>query len=79
MKVLITGASGLIGRHTRVQLQASGYEIGTFQRSALAGVETAIGDIRTDRQALCEAAEAAARQPVRVREVGCGAVVPHGK
>lgn len=63
MKVLITGASGLIGRHTVTQLQKSGYGIRTFQRTAVDGVENTIGDIRTDRQSLCEAAR------------GCGAIV----
>lgn len=63
MKVLVTGASGLIGRHTLAQLHASGYAVRTFQRTAVDTVENAIGDVRTDRQRLCEAAS------------GCGAIV----
>ena len=63
MKVLVTGATGLIGRHTVAQLAGSGYVVRTFQRTAVGGVESAIGDVRTDRQSLCEAAR------------GCGAIV----
>ena len=67
MRVLITGASGLIGRHTLVQLRESGYSIRAFQRGPVSGlvdgVDTVTGDIRTDRQLLCEAAR------------GCGAIV----
>ena len=63
MKVLVTGASGLIGRHTLDQLARSGYELRTFQRTLIKRVESITGDIRTDRQGLCAAAQ------------GCGAIV----
>ena len=65
MKVLVTGASGLIGRHTVEALLGDGHEARTFQRNPLtrAGVETIRGDVRTDVPALCAAAR------------GCRAVV----
>ena len=56
MKVLVTGATGLIGRHTVDALQQKGHTVRTFQRAALDGLETVQGDIRTDRDALCRAA-----------------------
>jgi UDP-glucose 4-epimerase len=64
MKVLVTGASGLIGRHTVDLLLREGHWVRTFQRRQLAGtaaarggsVEAVSGDIRTDRDALCAAA-----------------------
>jgi len=65
MTVLITGASGLIGRHTVALLQQRGERVRTFQRSpgAAPGVEHLQGDVRIDREALCAAAR------------GCRAVV----
>jgi UDP-glucose 4-epimerase len=63
MKVLVTGASGLIGRHTADLLQQHGHAVRTFQRHAVEGTESIVGDIRTDREALCAAAR------------GCAAVV----
>ena len=56
MKVLVTGASGLIGRHTVELLRGGGYSVRTFQRTLYDGVETVRGDVRTDRAALCAAA-----------------------
>lgn len=65
MTVLITGASGLIGRHTVALLQQRGERVRTFQRSlvstapggldAMPGAEHIQGDVRTDREALCAA------------------------
>ena len=65
MKVLVTGASGLIGRHTVEVLLGDGHDVRTFQRHPLtrAGLEAIRGDVRTDLQALCAAAR------------GCQAVV----
>jgi UDP-glucose 4-epimerase len=58
MRVLVTGASGLIGRHTLAHLQQRGDQVRTFQRGAPLDpdVEHVQGDIRTDTQLLCEAA-----------------------
>lgn len=64
MKVLVTGASGLIGRHTLDLLLREGHSVRTFQRGQLAGVagadgrsvEYISGDVRKDRDALCAAA-----------------------
>jgi nucleoside-diphosphate-sugar epimerase len=55
MTVLITGASGLIGRHTVALLQQRGEDVRTFYRGirALTGVEHVHGDVRTDLEALC--------------------------
>jgi UDP-glucose 4-epimerase len=65
MTVLVTGASGLIGRHTVAHLLARGESVRTFQRSAPLSdeVEHVRGDICTDRTELCAAAS------------GCRAVV----
>lgn len=64
MKVLVTGASGLIGRHTVEHLQQEGFGVRTFQRGAgPAGVESVAGDVGVDADALRRAAE------------GCGAIV----
>lgn len=65
MTILVTGASGLIGRHTVEQLQERGHAVRTFQRSAphAAGVEHIAGDVCTDTSLLCAAAQ------------GCQAVV----
>jgi UDP-glucose 4-epimerase len=65
MTVLVTGSSGLIGRHTVEQLVERGHEVRTFQRSAPLHplAEYVVGDVRTDPEALCAAAR------------GCGAVV----
>jgi UDP-glucose 4-epimerase len=65
MTVLITGASGLIGRHAVERLLQRGERVITFQRSEplQAGVEFVSGDVRGDTLQLCRAAE------------GCRAVV----
>ena len=63
MRVLVTGASGLIGRHTLAVLRERGHAVRTFQRSQIDAAETVRGDVRTDREALCRAAH------------GCAAVV----
>jgi UDP-glucose 4-epimerase len=65
MTVLVTGASGLIGRHTVAHLLARGESVRTFQRTAPVNdqVQHVRGDIRTDRSELCAAA------------TGCRAVV----
>jgi nucleoside-diphosphate-sugar epimerase len=62
MKVLVTGGSGLIGRHTVAALLDQGREVRTFQRGSLGAargerIEEFRGDIRVDRRALCEAAK----------------------
>jgi UDP-glucose 4-epimerase len=57
MRALVTGATGLIGRHTLALLGERGHAVRTFQRSPIAGVDTTIGDVRTDRAKLCRAAE----------------------
>jgi UDP-glucose 4-epimerase len=56
MRVLVTGATGLIGRHAVAALHAHGDDVRTFQRSPADGVEWVAGDVRTDRDALCRAA-----------------------
>jgi len=56
MRLLVTGATGLIGRHTVSELQSKGHEVRTFQRSRFDGVETVEGDVRTDCQRLMQAA-----------------------
>jgi nucleoside-diphosphate-sugar epimerase len=64
--VLVTGASGLIGRHTLTYLVEQGEPVRTFQRGRLEerpGVEHVQGDVRTDLDALSAAAR------------GCRAVV----
>jgi len=60
MRVLVTGATGLIGRHTLALLRERGVAVRTFQRGATPGVEHVYGDVRTDRQALCRAADGCA-------------------
>jgi UDP-glucose 4-epimerase len=56
VRVLVTGATGLIGRHTVAALRQHGYAVRTFQRERVEAVETVQGDVRTDLQALCAAA-----------------------
>jgi UDP-glucose 4-epimerase len=64
MKALVTGASGLIGRHTLGELLEHGYAIRTFQRSAppqsdvdhQGDVEHISGDVCADTAKLCAAA-----------------------
>jgi len=56
MTFLITGASGLIGRHTVALLQQQGDHVQTFHRgssNATPGVEHIQGDVRTDLETLC--------------------------
>jgi UDP-glucose 4-epimerase len=58
MTVLITGASGLIGRHAVAHFVERGERVRTFQRHApptVAGVEHVDGDVRTDIDLLTEA------------------------
>src|SRR5689334_1055472 len=57
-KILVTGATGLIGRHTVDLLLRHGHAVRCFQRHAPAdrNLESVTGDIRTDVQALCGAA-----------------------
>src|SRR4051794_9784723 len=63
--VLVTGASGLIGRHAVEHLRALDHTVRTFQRSAPHDqtVEHVAGDVCTDTAELCRAAK------------GCAAVV----
>jgi UDP-glucose 4-epimerase len=66
MRVLVTGASGLIGRHTVAHLVSRGDEVRTFQRSTpdtpvvhgadAQRVQHIQGDVRSDTQLLCAAA-----------------------
>src|SRR5215217_6915999 len=64
MTVLVTGASGLIGRHTVARLVAQGEPVRTFQRSHWnaaaahppADLQHFSGDVRTDLHELCAAA-----------------------
>jgi UDP-glucose 4-epimerase len=60
MRVLVTGATGLIGRHTVALLHEHGHSVRTFQRSQMQHEETVMGDVTTDRVALCRAAEGCA-------------------
>jgi UDP-glucose 4-epimerase len=52
-----------MGRHTLALLHERGHAVRTFQRGHIAGEETVRGDVTTDREALCRAAD------------GCAAVV----
>ena len=65
MRVLVTGASGLIGRHTLPLLLEAGHAVRTFQRSPppIEAVEHVAGDVREAGPALRQAA------------AGCQAVV----
>jgi UDP-glucose 4-epimerase len=63
VRVLVTGATGLIGTHLVPALHARGCTVRAFQRNALEGVESVRGDVRTDREGL------------RVATSGCEAVV----
>lgn len=58
MRVLVTGGSGLIGRHTVALLREHDIAVRTFQRGAPIdpSFEYVAGDVCTDREALCEAA-----------------------
>lgn len=57
-RVLVTGASGLIGPHAVAALQARGFEVVVLGRRALAGVESLTADI-LDPVARAEAVRAA--------------------
>jgi UDP-glucose 4-epimerase len=61
--VLVTGASGLIGRHTLDVLRHANYTLRTFQRTPVPDTEWISGDVITDREALCRASH------------GCDAIV----
>jgi UDP-glucose 4-epimerase len=63
VRVLVTGATGLIGRHTVEALASDGHAVRAFQRGWSDAVETITGDVRTDRDALNRAV------------LGCDAVV----
>ncbi|PPH21841.1 NAD-dependent epimerase/dehydratase family protein [Rathayibacter toxicus] len=56
MRVLVTGASGVLGRAVAAELVAQGHAVRTFQRraSGVAGAEDACGSL-TDRSAVAEA------------------------
>jgi UDP-glucose 4-epimerase len=61
MTVLVTGATGLIGRHTLAHLLEQGEHVRTFQRGQpdiehASNVETVVGDVCLDAERLCEAA-----------------------
>jgi UDP-glucose 4-epimerase len=60
MRILVTGASGLIGRHVLDLLPRSGHEVRTFQRTPVDFGTFISGDVRTDSAALCRAAEGCA-------------------
>jgi UDP-glucose 4-epimerase len=60
MRVLVTGATGLIGRHTLELLHERGHAVRAFQRGPLPEVDTVTGDVRSDRAQLCRAAEGCA-------------------
>ncbi len=60
MKVLVTGASGLIGRHAVASLLDAGHAVRTFHRgAAVDGVPHTVGDVERDGAALCAAARGA--------------------
>jgi UDP-glucose 4-epimerase len=63
VRVLVTGATGLIGRHVLEALSAAGHEVVGFQRALADGIPSVQGDIRSDREALGRATQ------------GCQAVV----
>jgi nucleoside-diphosphate-sugar epimerase len=57
VKVLVTGASGLIGRHAVALLQEAGHHVRSFHRGPpLPGIEHVAGDVCADLPALCAAA-----------------------
>ena len=57
MRVLVTGASGLIGRHAVTLLQEAGHQVRSFQRGEpMPGIEHVAGDVCADVPALCAAA-----------------------
>ena len=61
MRVLVTGASGMLGRAVAAQVRAAGHEVRTFQRGASGLVTAGVGGIRdvrgsvTDRSAVTHA------------------------
>lgn len=61
MRVLVTGASGMLGRSVVAQVRAAGHEVRTFQRGASGLVTAGVGGIRdargsvTDRAAVTHA------------------------
>ena len=57
MKVLVTGATSLIGRHTVAALQARGDEVTTFQRTEVTVGNRSIRGSITDREALAAACD----------------------
>ncbi len=64
MRVLVTGASGLIGRHTVDLLARLGHQVRAFQRHPLDGIESVRGDVRC--------AEDSALAPDSARDVAGG-------
>jgi len=58
MRVLVTGASGLIGRHATTVLLESGHQVRTFQRSRpdTPDAKHVVGDVETDQAELIQAA-----------------------
>jgi UDP-glucose 4-epimerase len=57
VRVLVTGATGLIGRHTLEVLRQANHSVRTFQRTPLPDTDWVSGDVTTDRPALCRAAQ----------------------
>ncbi|HEY8591042.1 MAG TPA: NAD-dependent epimerase/dehydratase family protein [Naasia sp.] len=58
MRVLVTGASGLLGRATAEAIRAAGHQVRTFQRrpSGVPGAEEVLGSL-TDKDAVARAAD----------------------
>ena len=77
MRVLVTGASGLLGRSVAAQLVLLGYQVSTFQRSASGvhgahDIRASVTDARAVRQAL-EQVDAVVHLAAKVSLVGAPA------